>query len=47
MTNKLRTLYSRHALCAHLGGWQPLTLRQFVAVVASIRFESVSTNLGE
>ena len=35
----IRTMYSRHALHAHLGGWQPLTFRQFVAIRASIAFE--------
>jgi hypothetical protein len=34
----LRTMYSRHALHAHLGGWSPLTFRQFIAQVAAIRF---------
>lgn len=39
MSLHLRTLYSRHVLTAHLSGYQPLTLRQFVAVRASIAFE--------
>jgi hypothetical protein len=39
MSLKMRSLYSRHVLCAHLGGYQPLTLRQFVAVRASMAFE--------
>lgn len=32
MSLKLRTLYSRHVLHAHLGGWQPLTLQQFALI---------------
>lgn len=35
----IRTAYTRHVLCAHLGGYQPLTLRQFVAVRASMAFQ--------
>lgn len=35
----IRTMYSRHVLHAHLGGWKPLCLRQFVATVAAINFD--------
>lgn len=38
----IRALYSRHVLHAHLGGWKPMGLRQFVATVAAIRFEKAS-----
>jgi hypothetical protein len=39
MSSKLRSRYSLHVLHAHLGGYQPLTLRQFVAVRAAMAFE--------
>ena len=34
----IRTAYSYHALRAITGGYAPLTLRQFVATLAAIRF---------
>ena len=38
----IRTLYSRHVLHAHLGGWAPMGLRQFVATVAAINFDKAA-----
>lgn len=37
----IRTGYSRHVLRATRAGFQPLTLRQFVVIVAAINFEGV------
>lgn len=34
----IRTAYSRHYLAAIAGGYHPLTLRQFVALAASLTF---------
>ena len=44
MSTSIRTAYSLHALSAHLNGFQPLTLRQFVALRAAMAF---STTIGE
>ena len=40
MATSIRTAYSHHALRAALEGYQPLTLRQFVALRASMTFSS-------
>ncbi|CAB4140599.1 hypothetical protein UFOVP669_49 [uncultured Caudovirales phage] len=37
----IRTNYSRHVLRATRAGFQPLTLRQFVAMAAAINFEGI------
>lgn len=37
----IRTDYSRHVLRATREGFHPLTLRQFVAMAASINFKGV------
>lgn len=34
----IRTRYTHHVLTAHLRGFQALTLRQYVALAAAIRF---------
>lgn len=44
MNTSIRTAYSLHSLHAHLGGYQPLTLRQFVALRAAMVF---ATTIGE
>ena len=38
MATFIRTAYSRHVLRATLEGYVPITLRQFVALRASIAF---------
>ena len=38
MAISIRTAYSRHVLRAALEGYQPITLRQFVALRASMAF---------
>lgn len=38
MARSIRTAYSHHMLRAALGGYLPLTLRQFVALRASMAF---------
>lgn len=40
MATSTRTAYSRHVLRAALEGYVPVTLRQFVALRASIAFAS-------
>jgi len=41
MAISIRTAYSHHALRATLDGYIPLTLRQFVALRASIAFSGI------
>ena len=40
MATSIRTAYSRHVLRAALEGYQPITLRQFVALRASMAFSA-------
>lgn len=42
MATSIRTAYSHHALAAHLGGYVPLTLRQFVALRAYMAFSATT-----
>ena len=42
MATSIRTAYSHHVLRATLEGYQPITLRQFVALRASIAFSVIT-----